>query len=72
MRMNNTYEVPCIAGQIKEKYATEPVYVSVPGSKSITNRALLICALADGESVLNGAMLSGDSRVFIECLEVCL
>ncbi|MBO4900420.1 MAG: 3-phosphoshikimate 1-carboxyvinyltransferase [Lachnospiraceae bacterium] len=67
--INNTYEVPCIAGKIKEKYASEPVYVSVPGSKSITNRALLISALADGESTLNGAMLSGDSRVFIECLK---
>ena len=67
--IDNTYEVPCIAGKIKEKYATEPVYVSVPGSKSITNRALLISALADGESTLNGAMLSGDSRVFIDCLK---
>ncbi len=67
--MKDTYEVPCMAGQIKDKYVTEPVYVSVPGSKSITNRALLICALADGESVLNGAMLSGDSRVFIKCME---
>ena len=63
------YEVPCIDGRIKQKYMEEPVFVSVPGSKSITNRALLISALAEGDSTLNRAMLSGDSRVFIECLK---
>ncbi len=34
----------------------------VPGSKSITNRALLVAALADGESELTGALLSDDTR----------
>jgi 3-phosphoshikimate 1-carboxyvinyltransferase len=33
----------------------------VPGSKSITNRALLIAALADGESTLDGALYSDDT-----------
>lgn len=65
--MNNTYEVPCIANKIRHEL-NNPVYVSVPGSKSITNRALLIAALAGGVSLLRGAMLSGDSRVFIDCL----
>lgn len=64
----DTYQVPCIADKIKHDKLTSPVFVSVPGSKSITNRALLIAALAGGESRLNGAMLSGDSRVFIECM----
>ena len=36
--------------------------VIVPGSKSITNRALLIAALADGPSVLTGALDSDDTR----------
>ncbi|HEV2108147.1 MAG TPA: 3-phosphoshikimate 1-carboxyvinyltransferase [Thermomicrobiales bacterium] len=36
--------------------------VPVPGSKSITNRALLIAALADGESELTGALYSDDTR----------
>ena len=63
-----TYSVPCIADRIQTEKLTSPVFVSVPGSKSITNRALLIAALADGESVLKGALLSGDSRVFIECM----
>ena len=34
----------------------------VPGSKSITNRALLVAALADGPSVLTGALFSDDTR----------
>lgn len=42
--------------------------VSVPGSKSITNRALLLAALADGTSRLEGALFSEDSRHFLSCL----
>jgi len=34
----------------------------VPGSKSITNRALILAALAEGESVLEGALESDDTR----------
>lgn len=40
--------------------------IRVPGSKSITNRALLIAALAHGESVLEGALASDDTRYMIE------
>ena len=36
--------------------------VRVPGSKSLTNRALLIAALAQGESTLNHALKSDDTR----------
>ena len=35
--------------------------VRVPGSKSITNRALLVAALADGRSTLEGALFSDDT-----------
>ncbi len=35
---------------------------AVPGSKSITNRALLIAALANGPSTLTGALFSDDTR----------
>ena len=42
--------------------------VRVPGSKSITNRALPMAALALGESHLSGALFSDDSRYFIDCL----
>ncbi len=42
--------------------------VRLPGSKSITNRALVCAALAQGESLLCGALDSDDTRVMIECL----
>jgi len=40
--------------------------IRVPGSKSITNRALLIAALADGESVLEDALFSDDTHYMAE------
>jgi 3-phosphoshikimate 1-carboxyvinyltransferase len=43
--------------------------VEVPGSKSITNRALLLGAIAEGESVLHNVLFSGDTRSFLCCLE---
>lgn len=46
-----------------------PANVSVPGSKSLTNRALILAALADGETVLRGALWSEDTQVMAECLQ---
>jgi 3-phosphoshikimate 1-carboxyvinyltransferase len=40
-----------------------------PGSKSITNRALVCAALTDGTSVLTGALDSEDTRVMVEGLK---
>lgn len=42
--------------------------VRVPGSKSLTNRALLIAALAFGPTTLTNALFSDDSRFFAESL----
>jgi len=43
--------------------------VTPPGSKSITNRALLMAALAEGESHLSGALLDADdAKVMIAAL----
>lgn len=42
--------------------------VRVPGSKSLTNRALTIAALADGEVSLTGALVAEDSEVMIRAL----
>src|SRR6266446_7929618 len=42
--------------------------VTVPGSKSITNRALILAALADGETILQGALWSEDTQVMVEAL----
>ena len=35
-----------------------PVRVTIPGSKSITNRALILAALANGRTTLRGALWS--------------
>ena len=43
--------------------------VRVPGSKSLTNRALLIAALADGFSTLTNALFSDDSFYFTNALQ---
>jgi len=40
-----------------------------PGSKSITNRALICAALAGGTSVLTGALESDDTHVMIDSLQ---
>lgn len=42
---------------------------AVPGSKSITNRALLLAAMAKGTSTLKGCLTSDDARHFLQCLK---
>ncbi len=53
------------------KRAAHPIRacVTVPGSKSVTNRALFMAAMAGGHTVLDGALFSDDSRHFIGSLE---
>lgn len=51
------------------KYAGEKqIEVEVPGSKSITNRALMLAALSEGKCTLTGVLFSDDSRAFLSCL----
>ncbi len=40
----------------------------VPGSKSVTNRALVLAALAEGETRLEGALFSRDTRILCAAL----
>jgi 3-phosphoshikimate 1-carboxyvinyltransferase len=56
-----TYEVKRVNGPIHWT-------VEVPGSKSITNRALLMAALARGTVKLKGVLFSDDSRYFLSSL----
>src|SRR3954451_13169023 len=44
------------------------VVVHLPGSKSITNRALVCAALAGGVSTLAGALVADDTRAMIGVL----
>jgi len=43
--------------------------ISPPGSKSITNRALILAALAAGKSTLSNVLFADDTRVMVEALE---
>ncbi|MCD7806237.1 MAG: 3-phosphoshikimate 1-carboxyvinyltransferase [Lachnospiraceae bacterium] len=54
--------------QIKAK--RNPIQtVCVPGSKSITNRALLLAVMGSGKSTLRGCLFSEDSRHFLQCVQ---
>jgi 3-phosphoshikimate 1-carboxyvinyltransferase len=44
------------------------IEVSLPGSKSVTNRALVLAAIADGPSVVRGALRSRDTTLMAEAL----
>jgi len=48
----------------------DPIHGSIrpPGSKSLTNRALVCAALARSESVLTGVLESEDTSLMIEAL----
>lgn len=59
------YKVKNVYGKTNGKKIT----VSVPGSKSITARALLLAAIADGTSTLYGAQFSDDCQTFLNCLK---
>jgi len=56
---------------LKIKPITHPLNatVRVPGSKSLTNRALLIAALANGTTRLTNALFSDDSKYFAKALQ---
>lgn len=69
MMERSTYSVPCIRRRAGMFDAERPLSVSVPGSKSITNRALLLATLAEGTSTLSGVLFSDDSRHFLSCIQ---
>ena len=62
---SSSYYVPYIYGKTG---SDRKIKVRVPGSKSITNRALLLAMLADGPCTLTGALFSDDSRYLQQCI----
>lgn len=71
MIADTTYIIPCVyEKRRKNGVASHPTLrVAVPGSKSITNRALLLATLAQGTSTLRGVLFSDDSRHFLKCIQ---
>jgi 3-phosphoshikimate 1-carboxyvinyltransferase len=60
--LSDPYEVVPFAGPIDA--AVRP-----PGSKSITNRALVAAALASGRSELSGVLFADDTEAMLACVE---
>ena len=67
--------MPHTADQRQPPQAITPVSgpvhatISVPGSKSLTNRALCLAALASGTSTLRNALFSDDTHYFAAALQ---
>jgi 3-phosphoshikimate 1-carboxyvinyltransferase len=64
-----TMTIPAGPIEIPKLLAAPRLTWRVPGSKSITNRALVLAALADGESTLSGVLESDDTRHMRVALE---
>lgn len=54
---------------IKKVINKKDINVEVPGSKSITNRALMLAAISNGKCKISGVLFSDDSRAFLDCLD---
>ncbi|MGF7143009.1 3-phosphoshikimate 1-carboxyvinyltransferase [Anaerotaenia torta] len=54
--------------QVGEFIQKDEIEIEVPGSKSITNRALMLAALSNGSCRLTGVLFSDDTRAFLSCL----
>ena len=59
--MSDTYVVKPVSGPVSGS-------IRPPGSKSLTNRALITAALAEGTTHLSGVLASDDTRVMVESL----
>lgn len=57
------------AFRVKKIEEIDEIEVQVPGSKSITNRALLLAAISSKKCILHGVLFSDDSRAFLDSLQ---
>ena len=68
------FSVEDVRGTFSEEIEVKPLghpvdtTVRVPGSKSITNRALMVAALADGASEIENPLFSDDSYWLMDAL----
>ncbi|QDT66908.1 3-phosphoshikimate 1-carboxyvinyltransferase [Calycomorphotria hydatis] len=62
MKLQDPYPITPVNGPVRAS-------IRPPGSKSITNRALIVAALAEGTSKLSGVLDSVDTRVMIQSLK---
>ena len=60
--------VPLSAAQL-EAFRTRKAELVIPGSKSITNRAIVLAALGEGVVTLKGALWSEDTEAMTDCMQ---
>ncbi|MBL4576593.1 MAG: 3-phosphoshikimate 1-carboxyvinyltransferase [Opitutaceae bacterium] len=63
MSLSDPYSVQPFTGPVSGS-------VTVPGSKSITNRALILAALSENEVTLNNALFSEDTEIMVNALRL--
>ena len=61
-------EVAPFSAEQLEAFRTTKSEIVIPGSKSITNRAIVLAALGDGEVTLRGALWSEDTEAMTDCM----
>ena len=61
-------EVAPFSAEQLEAFRTTKAEIVIPGSKSITNRAIVLAALGDGEVTLRGALWSEDTEAMTDCM----
>ena len=67
IRTQNKMSLPEVIEIIPLESSPE-MEITVPGSKSITNRSLILAALSNGEVILDNALWSEDTQVMVEAL----
>ena len=62
--------VASVVGSVVDEGAPSKVMATVPGSKSLTNRMMLLAALAGGTTAMRGALSAADTMGMARCLRM--
>ena len=68
MPLPELIEVVPLSAEALAALKASPAQIAIPGSKSITNRAIVLAALGDGAVTLKGALWSEDTEAMTECM----
>ncbi|EOD35507.1 EPSP synthase, partial [Emiliania huxleyi CCMP1516] len=68
MPLPDLIEVVPLSPEALARLKAAPAQIAIPGSKSITNRAIVLAALGDGAVTLQGALWSEDTEAMTECM----
>ena len=69
MPLPKLIEIVPFSKQQLDAFKTSKAEIVIPGSKSITNRAIVLAALGEGTVTLNGALWSEDTEAMTDCMQ---